>query len=61
MSERNGRDTDIDRRQVEAAMREARRLRAEQVVGGVRRLAGRLRRRIVGLGRRARTRVGAHA
>jgi len=61
MSERNARYTDIDRRRIEAAMREARRLRAEHIAGGIRRLAGKLRRGIADLGRRARTGVGAHA
>ncbi len=61
MVKRNERHIEIDRERVETAMREARRLRAEYVVGGVRRFLRLLRRRIAELGRRARTAAGAHA
>ncbi len=61
MEKRNERYRQIGLDEIEAAMKKARRLRAEHIVGGARRLIGLLRKRIAGLGRRARTAVGAHA
>ncbi len=61
MTERNERHAAIDRERIEAAMREARRLRAEHVVGGIRRLFRLLRRRIADRGRRTGSAAGAHA
>ncbi len=61
MEQRSDRYRRIGLDEIEAAMKEARRLRAEHVVGGVRRLIGLLRKRIAGRGRRAGTAAGARA
>lgn len=61
MTERNERHIAIDRARIEAAMREARRLRAEHIARGIQGFLRLLRRRITGLGRRTRTAAGAHA
>ncbi len=61
MEKRNERYRQIGLDEIEAAMKKARRLRAEHIGEGARRLAQHLRKRIAGLGRRVRSAVGAHA